>query len=192
MNHLLQDILAGYPVGYPICCLQIPIGYPLQPCGSASCLQVPSPPRIRLSCVSALNQAGGFSKSVSIPHSQGPVRPERPALAPQRRRRGARAAQQRRTARWHRKVPVKGTVHFLFALKARCLPSLLAPPLCSKLLLHLVQSFLSITNQVSADSAPSDLALPTCSDGSEFSNTRIRTPCRTAWRLVGSGGHFQP
>ena len=26
----------------------------------------------------------------------------------------------------------------------------------------------------------------------EFSNTRIRTPCRTAWRLMGSGGHFRP
>ena len=45
---------------------------------------------------------------MSIPHSQGPVRPERPALAPQRWRRGARAAQQRRTARWHRTMPVKG------------------------------------------------------------------------------------
>ena len=59
----------------------------------------------------ALTEAGGFSKRVSIPHSQGPVRRERPALAPgQQRRRsgGARAAQQRRTARWHRTVPVKG------------------------------------------------------------------------------------
>ena len=34
--------------------------------------------------------------------------------------------------------------------------------------------------------------MPTCSDGSEFSSTRIRTPWRTAWRLVGSGGHFRP
>ena len=25
----------------------------------------------------------------------------------------------------------------------------------------------------------------------EFSNTRTRTPWRTAWRLVGSGGHFR-
>ncbi len=51
---------------------------------------------------------GDSAQCVSIPHSQGPVRPERPALAPQRRRRGARAAQQSRTARWHRTVPVKG------------------------------------------------------------------------------------
>ena len=36
------------------------------------------------------------------------------------------------------------------------------------------------------------LTMPACSDGSEFSNTRIRTPWRTAWRLVGSGGHFRP
>ena len=57
-EHTLKDILvgylesfpAGYPLGYlsgyPVCYRQIPIGYPLQPRGSASYLQVPSPPPI--------------------------------------------------------------------------------------------------------------------------------------------------
>ena len=99
LNHFLQDILQDIPSAAG----KFQLG--------TRCSPVALHPAYRSHLrpgFCALNEAGGFSKRVSIPHSQGQVRQERPALAPQRRRRGARAAQQRRTARWHRTVPVKG------------------------------------------------------------------------------------
>ena len=78
----------GYPIGYPICCRRIPIGHPLLPRGSASCLQVPSQLRIRLYCVCALNQGGGFSTQCFYSPFQEPG----PPGAARSRRPGARSS----------------------------------------------------------------------------------------------------
>ena len=78
LNYILQDILQDILAGYPICCLQILIGHPLQPCGPASCLQVPSQPLILLYCACALNEGGGFSTTC------GALAPQRPQAAEHR------------------------------------------------------------------------------------------------------------
>ena len=78
LNYILQDILQDILAGYPICCLQILIGHPLQPCGSASCLQVLSQPLILLYCACALNEGGGFSTTC------GALAPQRPQAAEHR------------------------------------------------------------------------------------------------------------
>ena len=49
-----------------------------------------------------------------------------------------------------------------------------------------------LTNQVTRVVGTKALMAPTCSDGSEFSNTCMRVPWHVESRVVGSEDHFRP
>jgi hypothetical protein len=113
--HTLKDILvgylesfpAGYPAGYPVCCPAAAGKFRLGTRCSPVALHPTYRSRLRPRFC-ALNEAGGFSTMCVYSALPGPGPPGAARTGPQRRRSGARAAQQRRTARWHRTVPVKG------------------------------------------------------------------------------------
>jgi len=116
-GYLMQDILVGYPgrisdAGYPcrISLQDIPSAIGKIRLGTR-CSPVALHPAYRsllLPPFCALNEAGGFSTMCVYSALPGPGPPGAARTGPQRRRSGARAAQQRRTARWHRTVPVNG------------------------------------------------------------------------------------